>query len=393
MWRNVAGISSCSFDQVAPTQCDPLDTLDIGNDEITSCADEIEESVEKKAVEKCGTFVLEHLIFENQNSATRLFIASLGVKHNGTENGDTGHLDSVAGHLDRFDDTNTAISTELLSSPYVSSEEVPFVEHKESQKKRIVIKSLKVASYFASNMAHKEVENHLRVSGHPNIVSLWRVIKEDKHYIHMLMPLVGCKNLYDFMYDYFESETSMLPFDIIKTCTLQIAKAIQHCHSHFVIHRDVKLENVIIAGHDSSSFALTNGKRVNLKLCDFGWSLYCDPNRYPQMVVCSTEAFGTRIYLSPEVYNRRGYCAKVDTWALGMVMLEMISGCFKFQPKANVEGNIYDNLTRGKTKQLQSFLSRNTLLDQHGVCNVVFALLEPVPQQRMNITQVVQYFE
>jgi serine/threonine protein kinase len=144
----------------------------------------------------------------------------------------------------------------------------------------------------------------------------------------------------------------MLPFDVIKVCALQIAKAIEHCHSHFVIHRDVKLENVLLLGSDAEFYSLALKGECHLKLCDFGWSLYCDPKQYPHMTVCSTEPFGTRIYLSPEVYLRRGYSAQVDAWALGMVMLEMISGCFKFQPDQNREGNVYDNFMRGNTKQL-----------------------------------------
>ena len=69
---------------------------------------------------------------------------------------------------------------------------------------------------------------------------------------------------------------------------LQLARALEYCHEHDVIHRDIKLENILI------------GQDKKLKLIDFGLSANQDTTYKRGEIV------GTAYYISPEMAEGRG---------------------------------------------------------------------------------------
>lgn len=80
---------------------------------------------------------------------------------------------------------------------------------------------------------------------------------------------------------------------------VQCLRAVAHMHSKGVLHRDLKLENVL----------LTRGLEV--KICDFGWAIEAQhPSR-------RKSECGTVEYMAPEVFDPSPHSAKVDVWALG----------------------------------------------------------------------------
>lgn len=82
--------------------------------------------------------------------------------------------------------------------------------------------------------------------------------------------------------------------------------ALEYLHAHNVIHRDLKSENLLL------------DKKGNVKLCDFGWSAIWDGNF--RSTFC-----GTKVMMAPELIKNQEYDEKVDIWALGLVLLDMVS--------------------------------------------------------------------
>ncbi|NXQ34802.1 PAK1 kinase, partial [Alaudala cheleensis] len=86
-------------------------------------------------------------------------------------------------------------------------------------------------------------------------------------------------------------------------------QALNFLHANFVIHRDVKSENILL-GMDGS-----------VKLADFGLcaKMTSQQSRRSSMV-------GTAHWMAPEFVNKDSYGTKVDIWSLGIVVIEMLQG-------------------------------------------------------------------
>ncbi|NXK87760.1 PAK3 kinase, partial [Formicarius rufipectus] len=85
------------------------------------------------------------------------------------------------------------------------------------------------------------------------------------------------------------------------------ALAFLHCHQ--VIHRDLKGDNILL-GMDGS-----------VKLADFGLCARITPERSKR-----SSLVGTAHWMAPEYTTKDAYSPKVDIWALGIVVIEMVQG-------------------------------------------------------------------
>eukprot|EP01059_Diplonema_ambulator_P032805 TRINITY_DN6612_c0_g1_i2.p1 TRINITY_DN6612_c0_g1~~TRINITY_DN6612_c0_g1_i2.p1 ORF type:complete len:776 (+),score=174.38 TRINITY_DN6612_c0_g1_i2:206-2329(+) len=97
----------------------------------------------------------------------------------------------------------------------------------------------------------------------------------------------------------------------------EVALAIHHLHSHSILHRDLKAENLVLdaEGH--------------VVLTDFGFAKTMEPD------VANTTKCGTLPYMSPEMLKQgpNGYSYEVDWWALGVLLFLMLTGCYPFWSK------------------------------------------------------------
>ncbi len=77
----------------------------------------------------------------------------------------------------------------------------------------------------------------------------------------------------------------------------QIVEAIDYCHSHNVVHRDLKAENLLLDAD------------MNIKIADFGFSNYFKPDDH-LATWC-----GSPPYAAPEVFEGKRYCGpEIDVW-------------------------------------------------------------------------------
>ena len=147
---------------------------------------------------------------------------------------------------------------------------------------------------------------------HPNIVNVYDV-GEDRGLYYIVMELVEGITLKD----YIQKKGRLTPKEVI-SIGVQVCSAMQMAHSHKIIHRDIKPQNIMIS------------KEGKIKVTDFGIAKATSSN------TISTNAMGSVHYTSPE-QARGGYSdAKSDIYSLGITMYEMITGELPFDGDSTV---------------------------------------------------------
>lgn len=153
-------------------------------------------------------------------------------------------------------------------------------------------------------IAMREIKmlKHLK---HENLVNLIEVFKtRRKQKLHLVFEYCDRTVL-----DELVANPKGVPEPMIKKITYQVLKAVEFCHNHNCIHRDVKPENILIT------------KQNVVKLCDFGFARVLSPNEN------FTEYVATRWYRAPELLvGDTQYSTPVDVWAIGCVFCELYSG-------------------------------------------------------------------
>jgi serine/threonine protein kinase len=84
-------------------------------------------------------------------------------------------------------------------------------------------------------------------------------------------------------------------------------------HSKGIIHRDLKLENILTCANE-------------VKLADFGVAKYCPQLIDPASDFKLYDIAGTPGFIAPEVYRQKGYNLKADAYSLGVLIYESTSG-------------------------------------------------------------------
>ncbi|CAD5226639.1 unnamed protein product [Bursaphelenchus xylophilus] len=142
---------------------------------------------------------------------------------------------------------------------------------------------------------------------HPNIIEIYEVF-ENKDKIILVMEYASGGELYDYV-----GKSGSLPESEARRIFRQITSAILYCHKHKVVHRDLKLENILL---DVSS---------NAKIADFGLSNY-----FNDKTLLNTFC-GSPLYASPEIINGTPYRGpEVDCWSLGILLYTLVYGTMPF---------------------------------------------------------------
>lgn len=108
----------------------------------------------------------------------------------------------------------------------------------------------------------------------------------------------------------------------VKKITLQLIMGVQYLHSFGIIHRDLKLENIVMSNDSDNACP---------KLADFGLASILGPSE------TASESYGTVGYASPEVLKKESYSFSCDTWSLGCILYAMISGHLPFASRNDQE--------------------------------------------------------
>ena len=164
--------------------------------------------------------------------------------------------------------------------------------------------------------------------GHRNIVNLHEVLLTPSH-LALSMEYCAGGSLTGFITSRFtnnENSTGQplglyITEDEARFFFKQFIGAVEYCHKHNVMHRDLKLDNTL----------LDNSNPPYIKICDFGfaktWGRPEDAN--------TSTTIGTPVYMSPEVLSTgmsgKAYMGTAaDVWSSGVLLFVMLMGAFPF---------------------------------------------------------------
>ncbi|NXQ93452.1 NUAK2 kinase, partial [Sagittarius serpentarius] len=193
---------------------------------------------------------------------------------------------------------------------------------------------------------------------HPHIIAVHEVF-ENSSKIVIVMEYASKGDLYDYI-----SERQRLTEQEARHFFRQVVSAVYYCHKNGIVHRDLKLENILLD---------TNG---NIKIADFGLS-----NVYQQDKLLQTYC-GSPLYASPEIINGRPYKGpEVDSWSLGVLLYILVHGTMPF------DGHDYKTLV----KQITSgdYREPTKLSD---ACGLIRWMLMVNPERRATIEDIATHW-
>ncbi len=152
--------------------------------------------------------------------------------------------------------------------------------------------------------AIKEARLMFQLRRSPYILNLIDV-KSDDNAVYLIMDYAAGGNLRDVL----KRERGRLPEDKAKSSCIEICKGVAYAHDRDIMHRDLKPENILF----DEGIA---------KIGDFGIARVLAYTAHPQNL---SAGVGTSMYIAPEQFDDK-YDRRVDLWAIGIILYEMLVG-------------------------------------------------------------------
>jgi hypothetical protein len=192
--------------------------------------------------------------------------------------------------------------------------------------------------------------------GHPNIIEVHDVGQEIDGTTYIVMELLKGQDMGSLL----AMEGRLDPARVV-AIVLQILSALHEAHRKGIVHRDMKPDNVFLS--------VDPRLREEVKLLDFGVAKIqgCLEGQESMSLTRTGMTLGTPYYIAPEqARGRKDIDARVDLWALGVMMYEMLSGRLPF------EGEGYNEIIS------------NVLLEHHE------PLLDAAPDVPVRLAEIVE---
>jgi serine/threonine protein kinase len=165
---------------------------------------------------------------------------------------------------------------------------------------------------------------------HPNMVQIVDFLEDDEYY-YVLLEHVPGKTVMEHLLEQSTSFTEEGARAILEP----LLQVIAYIHREGVVHRDVTLDNLLMAD------ATEANDKPTVKLCDFGLARRV---RVPRSVI---RCCGTPLYMAPEVIKHIPYDQSADMWSVGVLLYMLLVGAPPFGGTTS-EAELFDQIRNGQ---------------------------------------------
>jgi len=205
----------------------------------------------------------------------------------------------------------------------------------------------------------------LQTLNHPNIVK-FEDIKKTKNHYYIVMEYCNGGELAKALEKYIIINGRPFPEELVQYFMKQIISAFNYIHSKRIMHRDIKLENILLNYDNEQDKKDFNLMKAQIKIIDFGFSCKLDVNSLAYTAIGNPINMDPLILQKLHAGGRRarklGYDIKADIWSLGSICYEMLIGRSAFD--AVDMDDLVDKIEDGKytvptnlSKEVVSFLN------------------------------------
>ncbi|KAL6703204.1 Serine/threonine-protein kinase [Coniothyrium glycines] len=193
---------------------------------------------------------------------------------------------------------------------------------------------------------------------HPYVCGMTDVVRTNYHW-YMLFEFVNGGQMLDYIISH-----GRLKEKQARKFARQIASALDYCHRNSIVHRDLKIENILIS------------KTGDIKIIDFGLSNLFSP-RSQLKTFC-----GSLYFAAPELLQAKQYTGpEVDVWSFGIVLYVLVCGKVPFDDQSMPQ--LHAKIKKGHV-DYPPWLSAECR-------NLIHRMLQTDPTQRLTLSEIMSH--
>ncbi len=225
----------------------------------------------------------------------------------------------------------------------------------------------------------------LKQVNHPNIIKLYE-IKQTLNNFYLVFDLCNGGGLSNCLEKYMKQNKKPFTQEIAQSIIRQLVSGLQYLHNNKILHRDLKLDNVLLhfnSEEDKNNFNLL---KAQVKIIDFGFARYLENDSLAQSVL------GSPINMDPQILAKMrkidnnqsfGYDQKADIWSLGTICYEMLIGVPPFDATSYEE--LISKIQKGNYQ-----IPKNLKLSKEAI-SFINGMLQYNPEKRLSIDQLANH--
>ena len=240
----------------------------------------------------------------------------------------------------------------------------------------------------------RELQN-LHNLKHPNIIQILDYLN-NKTTNYIVLEYCNGGNLRDYIRRYMNINRKPLNEFFIQKLLLQIAPALEYMHSKNVIHRDIRLENILLNFNNYPNIPIDGRAPQPLKFKEKSlnkdFSVKITGLNFSKDLIqdnMGSTILGTPLYMSPDIIERvddksnKKYNTSADLWSLGVITYELLTGSMPFNGSDTKD--LFTKIEKGVytlPKKLKASIE---------IISFINGLLQYYPEKRLNWEQIKQH--